>query len=193
MDRGRDRVLPEFSHSSSQILQLAEATPAEKFAWRPGPGVRSVSEVYMHIAVTNYFLLIRGREAGESSQDHADHREGREGKAAVIAFLKDSFAAVRKAYPHRRDAEAGEVLRPGFQGRERIPADTGTQSRAHGTVDRVRPHERNRAALVEVRERPIQANHVIPIARLAGRRSIRGTLSFRHQIEARQNRQHRRE
>src|SRR5947208_14027347 len=49
--------LPEFNHSSRQLLQLANATPAEKFAWRPGPGVRSVSEVYMHIAVGNFFLL----------------------------------------------------------------------------------------------------------------------------------------
>jgi len=49
--------LPEFNHSSRQILALAEATPAEKFAWRPAPGVRSVSEVYMHIAVANFFLL----------------------------------------------------------------------------------------------------------------------------------------
>ena len=32
--------LPEFNHSSRQILALAEATPAEKFAWRPAPGVR---------------------------------------------------------------------------------------------------------------------------------------------------------
>jgi len=49
--------LPEFNHSSRQILQLAEAMPAEKFGWRPTPGVRSVSEVYMHIAVANFFLL----------------------------------------------------------------------------------------------------------------------------------------
>src|SRR5437588_3497703 len=53
--------LPEFNHSSRQLLALAEAIPAEKFAWRPGTGVRSVSEVYMHIAVANFFLL---RQAG---------------------------------------------------------------------------------------------------------------------------------
>jgi hypothetical protein len=47
--------LPEFNHSSRQLLQLAEAIPADKFAWRPSPGVRSVSEVYMHIAVANPF------------------------------------------------------------------------------------------------------------------------------------------
>lgn len=29
----------------------------KKFSWRPAPGVRSTSEVYMHIAMANFYLL----------------------------------------------------------------------------------------------------------------------------------------
>src|SRR3984957_17243760 len=47
----------EWGHVSRQLIALAEATPAEKFSWRPAPGVRSVSEVYMHIALANFYLL----------------------------------------------------------------------------------------------------------------------------------------
>ena len=47
----------EWRHVSQQLVALAEATPAEKFAWRPAPGVRSTSEVYMHIAMANFYLL----------------------------------------------------------------------------------------------------------------------------------------
>src|SRR5437879_7735980 len=47
----------EWRHVSRQLIALAEATPAEKFAWRPAPGVRSTSEVYMHIAAANFYLL----------------------------------------------------------------------------------------------------------------------------------------
>ncbi len=47
----------EWRHVSSQLIALAEATPEEKFAWRPAPGVRSTSEVYMHIAMANFYLL----------------------------------------------------------------------------------------------------------------------------------------
>jgi hypothetical protein len=47
----------EWKHVSSQLMALAEATPAEKFAWRPAAGVRSTSEVYMHIALANFYLL----------------------------------------------------------------------------------------------------------------------------------------
>jgi hypothetical protein len=47
----------EWLHVSQQLIALAEATPAEKFSWRPAPGVRSTSEVYMHIAEANFYLL----------------------------------------------------------------------------------------------------------------------------------------
>jgi hypothetical protein len=40
----------EWRHVSRQLIALAEATPADKFAWRPAAGVRSTSEVYMHLA-----------------------------------------------------------------------------------------------------------------------------------------------
>ena len=39
-----------------KILDLARAMPAEKYDWRPGPGVRSAGEVYRHVAQGNYFL-----------------------------------------------------------------------------------------------------------------------------------------
>ena len=47
----------EWRHVSSQLIALAEATPPEKFSWRPAAGVRSTSEIYMHIAASNFYLL----------------------------------------------------------------------------------------------------------------------------------------
>jgi uncharacterized damage-inducible protein DinB len=92
--------LPEFSHSSRQILQLADATPAEKFAWRPGPGVRSVSEVYMHIAVANYFLLSQaGAKLDNAPKFTQTTEKDVKDKAAVVGWLKDSFEAVKTSYP----------------------------------------------------------------------------------------------
>jgi uncharacterized damage-inducible protein DinB len=34
----------------SKFLQLANAIPADKYSWRPAAGVRSISEVFMHVA-----------------------------------------------------------------------------------------------------------------------------------------------
>jgi uncharacterized damage-inducible protein DinB len=92
--------LPEFNHSSRQILALAEATPAEKLAWRPAAGVRSVSEVYMHIVVANYFLLNQaGVKLENAPKITADTEKTVKEKAEVIRWLKESFDAVRHAYP----------------------------------------------------------------------------------------------
>jgi uncharacterized damage-inducible protein DinB len=93
--------LGEFDHAARQLLALAEATPAEKFGWRPADGVRSIAEVYMHVAVGNHLLL---RQAGiQSGVDLAkmgkDPEKSITDKAAVIEFLEGSFAAVRTSYP----------------------------------------------------------------------------------------------
>lgn len=49
--------LNEFEQTTHNLLRLADAMPAGKYGWRPEPGVRSVSEVYMHLATANYILL----------------------------------------------------------------------------------------------------------------------------------------
>jgi uncharacterized damage-inducible protein DinB len=49
--------LKEFNGTADNLLQLAKAMPADKYNWRPGAGVRSVSEVYIHVATGNFFLL----------------------------------------------------------------------------------------------------------------------------------------
>ena len=43
--------------NAARVLQLAEAMPAETYTWRPEEGVRSVGEVYTHIAQANYMIL----------------------------------------------------------------------------------------------------------------------------------------
>ncbi|MGH7645722.1 MAG: DinB family protein, partial [Gemmatimonadales bacterium] len=50
-------MLAQFDDAAGKIVQLAEAIPQEKHAWRPAPGVRSVSEVVMHVGVGDYFVL----------------------------------------------------------------------------------------------------------------------------------------
>ena len=91
--------LPEFTLTSRQLVQLAEATPAEKFGWRPGPGVRSVSEVYMHLAVGNLWLLDQaGVKSPELAQVPKDPEKSVTAKADVIRWLRTSQDAVTRAY-----------------------------------------------------------------------------------------------
>jgi uncharacterized damage-inducible protein DinB len=94
--------LPEFNHASSQIVALAEAIPAEKYTWRPGPGVRSISEVYMHIAIANYFFLSQvgvTAAAEKLSTLTPDTEKKVTAKEEVIQWLKSSQDLVRESYP----------------------------------------------------------------------------------------------
>jgi uncharacterized damage-inducible protein DinB len=88
----------ELKHVTSQLIALAEATPAEKFAWRPSPGVRSNSEVYMHIAIANfYFLNVVGKQK-MPSEITQNFEKSVTAKADVIFWLKRSLEAARMAH-----------------------------------------------------------------------------------------------
>ena len=87
----------EWRHVSQQLVALAEATPADKFAWRPAAGVRSTSEVYMHIAMANLYLLsVTGPKMPADLKQDAEKTVT--SKAEVIRWLKLSLDAVKQAH-----------------------------------------------------------------------------------------------
>jgi uncharacterized damage-inducible protein DinB len=87
----------EWRHVSSQLIALAEAIPAEKFAWRPAAGVRSTSEVYMHIAIANFYLLsVTGPKMPEGLKQEMEKTVS--SKPEVISWLKRSLDAVKQAH-----------------------------------------------------------------------------------------------
>jgi uncharacterized damage-inducible protein DinB len=94
----------EWSHVSRQLVALAEAIPAEKYAWRPGAGVRSTGEVLMHIARANFWLLSQTGEKMPAGFP-ADPAKMANDKAQVIDWLKRSLEAVRQAHTSVTPAE----------------------------------------------------------------------------------------
>jgi uncharacterized damage-inducible protein DinB len=87
----------EWKHVTSQLVALAEATPEDKFAWRPAKGVRSTSEVYMHIVLANFYLLsVTGPKMPDDLKENMDKTVT--SKADVIKWLKRSMEAVRTAH-----------------------------------------------------------------------------------------------
>jgi len=92
--------LPEFAATTRQLLQLAEATPEGKFTWRPSPGVRSISEVYMHLALGNFWLLEQAgaKSSIDLSKLPKDAETSITNKADVIQWLRNSLDAVSTGY-----------------------------------------------------------------------------------------------
>jgi hypothetical protein len=92
----------EWKHVSAQLIALAEATPADKFAWRPAAGVRSTSEVYMHIAIANFYLLsVTGpkmpADLKENSEKAVTSKAEGYRLAETVAGCRETGASGRKA------------------------------------------------------------------------------------------------
>src|SRR4051794_13892015 len=85
----RAELLGEIAEAEQKVIDLANAFPADKYSWRPMDGVRSVSEVYMHIAGANFNIpQIAGvkKPAGVPKDI-----EKVTDKAQVLDLLKQSF------------------------------------------------------------------------------------------------------
>jgi len=98
----------EWGHVSRQLIALAEAIPADKYSWRPGTGVRSVSEVYMHIAIANFYLLSVTGPKMPADLKSGDMEKTVTAKADVIDWLKRSLDAVKTA---RAQLKPGDLER----------------------------------------------------------------------------------
>lgn len=98
----RRDLLDPIDHAEREILALAKAIPAEKYSWRPAKGVRSVSEVYQHIANGNNLILtftaekpLDRKALNQMIEDNARLEQTVTDKDRIIANLKDSFERTR--------------------------------------------------------------------------------------------------
>lgn len=106
----RADFLGQLDDVSKKILDLAEAVPADKYSWRPGKGVRSVSEVYMHVVVANYFLPSFMGVQPPAGIDRSTET-GVTDKAKVVAMLRQSFDNVRSVVLKTPDADLDKKVK----------------------------------------------------------------------------------
>jgi len=100
----RGDMIAQFDDAATKLVQLSEAMPQDKYTWRPGTGVRSVSEVLMHVAGGHYFILtFAGVKAPAGATDAAEGSVT--DRAQVIARLKQSCDHVRAAIRAASDAD----------------------------------------------------------------------------------------
>ncbi|HVS30014.1 MAG TPA: DinB family protein [Thermoanaerobaculia bacterium] len=99
----RNEFLANLDDVQEKIMELATAVPADKYAWRPGGGVRSIGEVYMHIAGGNYFLAtFLGKQA---PADIPRDLEKITDKQSILGELRRSFDHIRAASMSASDAD----------------------------------------------------------------------------------------
>jgi uncharacterized damage-inducible protein DinB len=98
----RAEFLSDWDDFSKKAVALAEAMPTEKYSWRPNKDVRSISEIYMHIAGGNFGLL---KAAGVQPPEGMSGLEKVTDKEKVVSTLKQSCEHVRKAILNTSDAD----------------------------------------------------------------------------------------
>jgi len=92
-----------------QIIDLEQAIPQEKFTWRPAKGVRSIGEVYLHLAGGNYLLLtFAGYEPPKEANFTGDPKKWETAttdKGEIAKILRVSFDHVRATVAKISDAD----------------------------------------------------------------------------------------
>jgi uncharacterized damage-inducible protein DinB len=101
----RSEVLAEVMIQEDKFTRLAEAIPADKYAWRPSSDVRSFAEVFLHVSAANFNLYHLVGAPPPTSIDISTLDKSTTDKAKVLATLKDSFAHAKKAIAAMPDAD----------------------------------------------------------------------------------------
>ena len=104
-------LLKNVDDVESKLTQLAKAMPESAWTWRPGEGVRSTGEVFLHVAADNYFLpVLLGIPAPAETGITKEYKTAAAfekkslSRDAVLAELQKSFAFLKKAMNDTPDA-----------------------------------------------------------------------------------------
>lgn len=105
-----DEVSREINSSADRLLDLAGEIPEDLFDWRPGGDVRSVREVFAHIANANYSLpAMMGVEIPEGVEPQR-FEERELSKDEIIELLEDSFDHLQSVIENVDEQELNEEI-----------------------------------------------------------------------------------
>jgi len=127
----RAAILGQVDAARDHLLALAEATPADKFTWRPNDKVRTVGEIYSHVAGGNFFIPTMWGAKMPDGVDPRTFDKDAGDKAKTIANLKASFEHVHKVVDAASDADLHKAIKMmGHDGTE-LQAMLALGSHAH--------------------------------------------------------------
>lgn len=101
---------------SGQVNQLTQAIPADKYAWSPEPGVRSVAQVCAHIISANYFFASKLGAKIPDGVKMESLEVDLKTKEAIAAELKRSYELVSNAIKNTKDASLAAKVELPFPG-----------------------------------------------------------------------------
>ena len=110
-------LIRDVTEVERKVVGLARAMPAPAYDFRPGKGVRSAGEVFMHVASDNYFLpaamgISAPAETGVTPdyQSAVAFEKRTLSRDQIIAEVEKSFAFLKKAMADTPDAKLDATL-----------------------------------------------------------------------------------
>jgi uncharacterized damage-inducible protein DinB len=97
-----------FEYLTNAIVASAEKMPAENYAFKPVPEVRSFGQILGHIADTQYSMCAALRGV---SRPEIEVEKTKTAKADLVAALNEAVAFCRPAYADSTDARAAETVK----------------------------------------------------------------------------------
>jgi uncharacterized damage-inducible protein DinB len=99
------QALLDLQDMQKKFTTLAEAFPADKMTWRPGTGVRSVAEIFMHTAGANYGIPNMMGVKTPAGFNGKDFEKTTTDKAKVVQELNKSFESAIAAVQGMTNAD----------------------------------------------------------------------------------------
>ena len=100
-----------YSNAKQDILRSADKVPGDKFAFRPTDSVRTMGQIFAHVADGQYEFC--GAAAG--NHDEKNIEQTAKTKGDIVAALKAAFAYCDAIYAGMTDTKAAEMI-PAFGG-----------------------------------------------------------------------------
>lgn len=104
------------SYAGGQIMQLAQAIPADKYSWTPQAGVRSVAGVCAHMISANYFFASKLGATIPADVKMETLENDLKTKEAIATELKRSFDLLTTAVKATQDEALSKKVEFPFPG-----------------------------------------------------------------------------
>ncbi|HET7273627.1 MAG TPA: DinB family protein [Longimicrobiaceae bacterium] len=102
-------LMTDVGQAEGKLLALAGAIPEDQWDWRPAEGVRSIREVFMHVAADNYFIpAALGIAPPASTGISGDSYPSVQDYEARVMDAGATTAELASSFEHLRAAMSGQ-------------------------------------------------------------------------------------
>ncbi|MGA3035079.1 MAG: DinB family protein [Terracidiphilus sp.] len=109
-------LLDNWNDIGRKLIAMAEDFPEDKYDFKPNPAQRSFAEQLLHAAGGNYYFInpAKGLKAPTGDPKRADYKT----KAAVVEFVKKSFADGADLIKSKGDSGLNDIFTDPFSGQQ---------------------------------------------------------------------------